>query len=118
MIVKYVKDTYAGKQKNIHLKLNSNYVVVNINFSFYNQATTIGLCSISDGIPRLWDLGFFEIVNARIPADWVFSVFRNEYFSLEPQEFYDDFWEDFHDGKEEAEKIFENVFKKIQQFHR
>jgi hypothetical protein len=36
---------------------------------------------------------------------------------LQPDEFGGDFWDRFHDADPEAEKIFEQVFKKLEAFH-
>jgi hypothetical protein len=118
MIVKYLgKYDNFEQQENIHLKIGSEYFIVNLDISFYKQRTVIGICSDADGVPRLWDLQLFEVVDARIPNDWVFLHSENNYFFLQPQEFQEDFWDNFHDGDEQAEKIFAQVMEKIRQFH-
>lgn len=120
MIVQYARERgYQGPQKDPHLTLGENYIVLGINFrpnsGMYPHSVTIQ--SDSDGTPGLWELSFFDVIDPRLPNGWAFFDLGGGYYSLEPEEFFGDFWDCFHDGDESAERVFTQAVEKVRGFH-
>ena len=101
-------------------KLNAIYNVFGIDFFLEktNQEIMISIYSDIHDSPVLEQFKNFEIVDSRIPSDWIFrkSKYINTFF-IQPKEFSSDFWDKYHDGDPEAEKIFQEVERKIKLFH-
>jgi hypothetical protein len=101
---------------NAGLTLGHTYMVFSIDFS-PNGEIKITVRADDDGTPCLKLLQMFNIVDSRIPPDWCFSGRKGSYYYLEPKEFSGDFWERYHDADPSAEKIFDEVLKKLDSFH-
>jgi hypothetical protein len=111
---------YSGKgpNPNAGLTLGHTYIVLGIDFSPNGEIKiTVQSNSDYDGTPCLNLLQMFNIVDPRIPPDWCFSGRKGSYYYLEPKEFTGDFWELYHDADPGAEKIFDDVLKKLEAFH-
>ncbi|RKL78997.1 hypothetical protein D6D63_08450, partial [Moraxella catarrhalis] len=67
--------------------------------------------------PCVFDLSDFEIINSDLPQNWNFILHNNGSVSLRPKEFLNEFWDGFHDGNPEYEKIFWDVYRKLEEFY-
>lgn len=123
MMVCYLrKRPYKGWGKDKYLTLNEEYLVFEI--AFYQEYTSDGSQKISvqimcdDGSFRWFDLSYFDVTNAQVPDEWVFSYDVEEgiYF-LKPKEFTDTFWDLIYKGDRRGYKVLERVLNKIQAFH-
>lgn len=64
--------------------------------------------------PALFDANQFELVSNKIPEEWCVKFVPGSYFKLTPKAWANDgFWEDYSDCDAEAERIFNEVAKKI-----
>lgn len=64
--------------------------------------------------PALHDIGQFELVSNKIPEEWCAISPKASLFKLTPKAWMkDNFWEDYFNGEPEAEKLFNEVAKKI-----
>jgi hypothetical protein len=97
--------------------LGKTYLVFGILFQSESHQTMVSVRRDSDETPVLLELSYCSIVDSSVPADWYFSELSNGFYTLQPKEFEGDFWDRFHDADPEAEKIFEQVVKKLEAFH-
>ena len=135
MIVKYVRERgYEGEGKDPYLTLGNEYIVFQISYH-----TTGGFhfslpCDSEDD-PIFLEASFFDIVDARVPEDFIFKFSEGGYACLQPKEFGGDFWDLYHDnnsgeetvadvvksilnnGDKEVYKTFAGVVERIKQFH-
>jgi hypothetical protein len=115
MIVKYARERgYEGEGKDPHLTLGKEYVVIGINFR-PGEKPEISILSDNDDGPGLESIEFFDIIDAAIPPNYGFYVFKS-FSRLGPLEFQGDFWDKYHDGDKEAETLFLKVFERIKKF--
>ena len=114
MIVKFIA---RNNQYNDWLIKDKLYIVLDIYFNFYNKKIEIVVKSEDNHTPYVFDLSDFEIINSDLPQNWNFILHDNESVSLRPKEFLNEFWEEFHDGNPEYEKIFWDVYRKLEEFY-
>jgi hypothetical protein len=120
MKVKCVREFYEGEKKHPSLEIGQVYNVFHI---FINQErdSSVTILAKSDYIEDLGEhsLGFFEIVDSRIPDGWeIGGDVASGNFSISPIEFTDEVWNSFFDDlNPKAVKIFQEVEKKIKLFH-
>lgn len=118
MIVRYARArAYQGKGKDPHLTLGNEYIVLGILFRSEDRSHEITIRSDSEGVPSLWDIGLFDVIDPDLPNGWVLLDLGSGYYRLAPKEFAGDFWGRFHDGDPDAEKLFEQVVGKLKAFH-
>lgn len=117
MIVRYVRERgYKGEGKDPSVTIGRDYIALGVTFRSDNYLDEVSLRRDSDGTPVLFELKYFDIIDGRIPYDWMLMPISVGH-SLEPKEFFGDFWDLYHDGDEEADKLFEFVVKKTEGFH-
>ena len=130
MIVRYARERgYSGSGEDPLLTIGRDYVSLGIVFRPVPYTTQVCIETdvdagdhldgkpYSDGGPGLFDLGFFDVVDPRIPPGWLMVDLGRGYYRLGPGEFCGDFWDRFHDGVPEAELLFEQVVNKLKTFH-
>ena len=118
MIVKYARERgYQGKHMDPRITIDNFYIVFGLWFQSENRPKMVLIVSEDDKTPALFELQFFDIIDARIPEEWCFKEASYGSHWLDPHEFSGDFWDRFHDGDEQAESIFEEVRKKLEMFH-
>lgn len=120
MIVSYVRERgYVGDGKDPNVTIGKKYLVFGIylrpNSQEYPSLVTV--LRDSDDYPVQFELKYFDIVDERLPENWVFADLGNAYYRLCSQEFLGDFWERFHDTDEQAERTFQEVKEKLERFH-
>ena len=124
-MIRYVhKRDRKSEDKDPSLTLGKTYLVFGVTFrpNSLQQPTLVSILRDSDETPALFEIQFFDIVNEHLPDNWIFYPFKHfgvspGYYELSPKEFTGDFWDRFHDSDEQAEKIFQQVKKKLEQFH-
>lgn len=117
MIVKYVQDRLNQTVgKDCFFTMGKNYIVLEVFYSMDNKLNIV-VHDDNELSAGVIELKYFNIIDNRIPPNWVCELSRAGYYNIYPQEFYIDFWDDFHDGNPEAEKIFAEVYQKIKAFH-
>lgn len=121
MIVKYARERiYVGEGKDPHFSLGSTYMVFGMTFCLgqENKPAKITLLSDMEKYPGAWDFCHFDIVDDRLPSDWVFCNLETRgIYRLCPLKFTGNFWDHFHDGDETAEKTFNEVSDELVNFH-
>ncbi|MCZ2497469.1 hypothetical protein GN316_11930 [Xylophilus sp. Kf1] len=81
--------------------------------------STVTILSDMEDYPGAWDFNHFDIVDNRLPSDWVFCSLESfGLYRLCPQKFTGNFWDNFHDGDKAAEQAFNEVRKDLMDFHR
>lgn len=120
MMIRYVRERgYKGDGRDPHLTLGKDYLAVLLTFR-PNSAEYPALVSVvTDGSDQssMFELNCFDVVDGRVPPDWIFQNPVSGWFSLLPKEFTGNFLDLLHDGNEDAEKIFQEVYQKLQAFH-
>ncbi|ADG61046.1 hypothetical protein C0134_09000 [Moraxella catarrhalis] len=114
MIVQFIA---RNNQYNGWLIKDKLYIVLDIYFNFYNKKIEIVVKSEDNHTPCVFDLSDFEIINSDLPQNWNFILHNNGSVSLRPKEFLNEFWDGFHDGNPEYEKIFWDVYRKLEEFY-
>jgi len=67
--------------------------------------------------PPLFEAYFFEVVDGRLPPNWIGST-KYKFLSICPSSWlYDGFWEDYFNDQEEAVEIFEREKRIMEEFH-
>jgi hypothetical protein len=140
MIIRYAKErAYDLCKEDESLTLGKGYIVLGITLEQGIHAdgsrrkSYVTIQRDSDGYPCCFDIEFFDVIDPAIPDGWIFSRLSNGAYSLGPQEFEGNFWEKFHEGEPneiekmlkkhrgeediDAQTIFKEVVKKIQDFH-
>jgi hypothetical protein len=130
MMVRYVRERgYKGGGRDPLLTIGKTYPVLGIVFRPAPYAAQVCICTdtdaedhstgrpYSDGGPGLFDLNLFDVVDSRVPPDWLMSDHGRGYYRLDPREFAGDFWDRFHDASPEAEKTFEQIIERLKVFH-
>jgi hypothetical protein len=130
MIVSYVRERgYKGEGSDPLLTIGKLYVVLGVMFrpAPYSMQVCVRTNSdtgdhtdgrpYSNGGPGLFDMSSFDIVDSRIPSEWLMVDHGGGYYGLCPSEFGGDFWDRFHDSDSRAESEFESVLKKLDAYH-
>lgn len=111
-----VKHTKLRKKNDKALTLNKNYIVLSMYMSPNDIYPEVTIRRDEDGVPVLFSLEFFDVIQSDIPDDWCLFELSSEdkgYYSLEPKKFAGDFWDEYHDGVEKADKLFEDVYENL-----
>ncbi|MCZ2497467.1 hypothetical protein GN316_11915 [Xylophilus sp. Kf1] len=125
MIAKYARiRDYKGVGVDPHLTLGKHYIVLGLTFksNSVEYPSQIHILSDSEPFPSLWDLRHFDIVDPRLPDNWVLREFENfravgGCHELCPAAFVGAFWDLFHDGDSLAENKFQQVLSQLRLFH-
>ncbi len=130
MIVRYARERgYKGLGQDPLLTIGCDYIVLGILFrpdSYANQVCiqtnkTDGDHSdgkpYTDGGPGLFDIGFFDVIDSRLPPGWSLVDAGRGYYRLDPNEFGGDFWDHFHDADPDSEKTFNRIIERLKEFH-
>ena len=73
MIVKYVRERgYVGEGKDPHLTLGNEYIVLTLDYHM-TDGFQFSLLSDSEDDPGVWKAAFFDIVDTRVPEDFIFE---------------------------------------------
>ena len=108
---------YKGEGVDPHFTLGKTYIVLGVSFRPEGRPAMISIQRDSDNTPTMAELQYFDIVEPAIPGNWgVFNLGDGRYV-IEPQEFRGDFWDRFHDADSEAEKTFQQVISRLEEFH-
>ncbi|MGE4399432.1 MAG: hypothetical protein AB7D29_07915 [Campylobacterales bacterium] len=120
MIVKYVNERERPVKdgQDPYLRIGQNYIV----FSFIFKQTSSYVVLLTDASygEELyeWDAKLFDIVDDRIPQDWVLNKIAEGEYSIHPKEFMDGFPSKFNDEKDELTKVlFKIIYEKLKKFH-
>lgn len=130
MIVRYVRERgYKGNGRDPLLTIGKVYTVLDIWFRPAPYIAQVCVCTdsdteghpmgvpYSDGVPGSFDMNLFDIVDSRVPPDWLMSDYGCGYYKLEPNEFTGDFWDRYHDADPDAERVYKQLVKRLEAFH-
>lgn len=105
MIVKFI----AKDKRSTALSLECSYKVLSVEYVLKSNVCFEIKYRIlnNEGIPALYDLNIFEIIDSSIDSDFIYKSYSNGNYKLIPKLIsYFSFWEDFFNGDEEAEEKF------------
>ena len=116
MLIKCINYKYQITPR--HLRFGNVYIVLVLRFIIGNNDEYCKVCvqNDDDDYPCVFDFNDFEIIDERIPSNWILSVESSSY-ELMPEAFDGDFWERFHDSDKWAEQTFERVMEDLKEFH-
>ena len=116
MLVKCINAKYQENPKS--LRFGNVYIVLSFRLIIGKQNEYCKVCvqNDDDDYPCVFDFSNFEIIDERIPDDWIIA-YVNSGFYLIPKAFDGDFWERFHDSDKWAEQTFERVMEDLKEFH-
>lgn len=116
MIVECISNPYPeNAELEVLLKVKPQVV---FGIYFETEKTKISLIDPEDNEPMVCDFACFNIVDSKIPEEWVISRVHEVNYSIKPIEFQcPGFWDNFYDYDEEAREIFDDVMRKIHLFH-
>lgn len=123
MIIKCIKEKiYKNGKKDEFLILGKEYIAYSIGYNNNKEIVyDIIFCQHimpykAEYIISHFKTEYFEVVDDRIPNDYIIRIKDNEFF-INPKEFEDGSLENFYDGDPEAVKAIENLTKRIKEFH-
>lgn len=130
MIVRYTRERgYKGLGTDPILTVGCDYIVLGILFRPCPDTSQVCILTnkdigdhsdgmpFSDGGPGVFDMNLFDVVDPRVPLEWLFVDVGNGYYRLEPDEFAGDFWNRYNDADQGAETTFERIVGKLDAFH-
>lgn len=98
-------------------KLDHLYICLAVSFSESNKTTEVTVRRDSDETPVVMDIKRFELVTQEMPFNWGFYYYGEGFSRTQPVEFSGDFWNLYHDGDQEAERIFEKVYRRLAKYY-
>lgn len=118
MIVKCIHKIKKKDENLDSIIVDKEYLVIDITYRnlrlFYNILEDDNSCS-------LHDLDRFEIVDARIPPDYVVEFFKvtEDYYiyGWSPTEFKGNFWNEDYDEVPKYAKIYKDTIRRLKEFH-
>lgn len=117
MIVKYITDLNVQKERNYCQIPNKEYLVYSIFTSSHDNLVHYNLYD-DEHMKKLTavNAALYQIIDNRIPSDWLFTLSRNKFFHIIPQKFLDacngNFEEHYYNFDPNAEPIIERVINK------
>lgn len=130
MIIRYVRERgYKGGSHDPLLMIGKAYLVLGIVFRPVPYSVQVCVCTDTDtqnhsvgepysgGGPGVFDMSFFDVVDSRVPPDWLMLDHGRGYYRLDPNEFVGDFWDRFHEADPAAERTFRRVMDRLEVFH-
>ena len=98
------------------LLMSHDHLVIGI--SFREEVTNVSIIDPSDHEPVSWDLSCFEIIDPRIPPDWIMERYYETRYLLFPEAYNkENFWDDYYSGYAWAREAFEEVVRGLYKFH-
>lgn len=117
MIVTCISNPHPNRPEYAELTVGFSFLVFSIKFDSGGYSHNICMRDPQEGYPVVYDLSHFDIIDPRIPSDWMCKKVTENGYDLSHREFTGDFWVDFHDGDKVAEETFLDVLKEIVYFH-
>ncbi len=118
MIVKCLHKNLKRDENLRALTINALYLVVTI--AYENNKIWYGLLN-NNSVYALYESDHFEIVDARIPPDYIMEFFKvtDDYYLCywEPKEFKGNFWEEDYREDPKYIKIYKDTIRRIKEFH-
>ena len=115
MIIRHTRKR-EDREEDTHLTLNKDYIVISVLYT-PSSGTEFTIETDGDNYPALFSSKYFDLIDARLPPNFMYKFYENGITQLRPLAFDGNFWERFHDGDPEAEKVFEETVRKIKAFH-
>ena len=118
MIVKLRSDEKEIKKhfKLRHLAYDKDYLALGLNFDNENSIIYVSIFGEGNDLVS-YNIEYFDIVDSRIPENYLIEKYYRKNLSLYPQEITSELEDDYHNAFSEAEEIFINVHNKIALFH-